>query len=211
MKRTSLWLAGLLASAALNCRAEGFFIGAEAGLSLYPDFTDQALRASPVISGTAKQDASSVAYGVYGGYWFTPNLGVEAAYTDLGSVDGTVEGSTFLSSFKASYKYSAQAYTIAALAGVKVGRGTLYGKAGWYSASVKSEFTPGIGQPKNSATTSSDGLVYGFGYAFPFTPNVVGKVELAVYDSVKFREVFAQTRTTSENIGRVTVGVSYAF
>lgn len=62
MKRTAVLLAGLLSSAALNCHAEGFFIGAEAGAALYPDFTDQALSASPSPNVTAKQDAASVAY-----------------------------------------------------------------------------------------------------------------------------------------------------
>lgn len=211
MKRTTMVLAALLGSAAMNSHAEGFFIGAEAGASLFPDFTDEALKKSPTTSATAKQDATSVAYGIYGGYWITPNFAVEAAYTDLGSVDGTVEGATFFGSFKASYKYSAQAYTLAALGGFKAGKGTLYGKLGAYSAEVKSEFVPGIGQPKNSATTSSTGLVYGVGYSLPFTQNIVGKVELSVYDGVKFREVFAQDKTTSESIARLTVGVAYAF
>jgi len=126
MKRIAVLLAGLLSSAALECHAEGFFIGAEAGTALFPDFTDQALRTSPTTSATAKQDATSVAYGIYGGYWFTPNFGVEAAYTDLGSVEGAVEGTTGgfgpipLTPFKATYKYSAQAASVAALGGVKV-------------------------------------------------------------------------------------------
>lgn len=212
MKRTTLLLAGLLSSAAVNCHAEGFFIGAEAGLALYPDFTEDARRASPTTNVTVKQDALSPVYGIYGGYWITPNFGVEAAYTDLGSVDGTVEGATFFGgSFKASYKYSAQAATLAALAGVKAGKGTLYGKLGAYSASVKAEFTPGIGQPTTSSTTSSTGLVYGAGYSLPFTQNIVGKVELSVYDGVKFKEVFQSQRTTSESIAKLSVGVAYAF
>lgn len=211
MKRTTMALAAVLGSAAMSCHAEGFFIGAEVGPSLFPDFTDEALKKSPTGNATAKQDATSIAYGVYGGYWITPNFAVEAAYTDLGSVDGTVEGATFFGSFKASYKYSAQAYSLAAIGGFKAGKGTLYGKLGAYNAEVKSEFVAGIGQPKNSATTSSTGVIYGVGYSLPFTQNVVGKVEFSVYDGVEFREVFAQSKTTKESIGRLTVGVAYAF
>jgi OmpA family protein len=212
MKRTTLLLAGLLSSAALNCHAEGFFIGAEAGLALYPDFTEDARQKSPTTNVTVKQDAASVAYGVYAGYWFTPNFGVEAGWGDLGSVDGTVEGSNFFGTpFKASYSYSAQAATVAALAGFKAGKGTLYGKLGMYSATVDHEFTPGVGQAKQSTSASSTGLLYGAGYSLPFTKSIVGKVELSVYDGVKFPEVFSTTRTTSDNILKVAIGVAYAF
>lgn len=215
MKRNAIVLAALLGSAAMNCHAEGFFVGVEAGLALYPDFTDDALRSSPTSNATVKQDATSPAYGVYAGYWFTPNFGVEAAYTNLGSVDGTVDGTIFFglgtAPFQASYTYSAQAYSLAALGGIKLGKGTLYGKLGVYEASVDAEFTPGIGQPKTSSTVSSNGLLYGGGYSFPFTKNVVGKVEFVVYDGVEFQKVFNHDKTTNENIARLSVGVAYAF
>lgn len=217
MKRKTIVLAALLSSAAVNCHAEGFFVGAEAGLSLYPDFTDDAKRSSPTTNVTVTQDVASVAYGIYAGYWFTPNFGVEAAYTDLGSVEGSLEGATGgfgpvpLTPFKATYSYSAQAFSVAALGGVKLGTGTLYGKLGLYSAEVTAEFTPGVGQPKTSSTNSSTGLLYGAGYALPFTKHLVGRVEFLVYDGVEFQKVFSQDRTTNENIAKFSVGVAYAF
>jgi OOP family OmpA-OmpF porin len=212
MKRTTIVVAALLGSAAVNCHAHGFYIGAEAGLALYPDFTEDAMRASPTTNVTVKQDATSLAYGVFAGYWFTPNFGVEAGYANLGSVDGTVEGSSFFgTSFKASYTYSAQAASIAALGGVQLGKGTLYGKLGMYDASVTAEFVAGVGQPKTSSSVSSTGLLYGAGYSWPFTKNLMGRAELVVYDGVEFQKVFNHSRTTNENIGKLSFGVAYAF
>jgi hypothetical protein len=215
MKRTTIVFAAMLSSAAVSCHAQGFYIGAEAGLALYPDFTGDAARATPAqFSATIKQDVASLAYGIYGGYWLTPNIGVEAAYTDLGAIDGTVDGTAnapFAGTLKASYSYSAQAFSLAALGGVQVGKGTLYGKLGVYDASVTAEFVAGTGQPKTSSSVSSTGLLYGAGYAFPFTKNVVGKVEFVVYDGVEFQKVFSHDRTTNENIGKLSVGVAYAF
>jgi hypothetical protein len=205
-------LAALLSSAAVNCHAQGFYIGAEAGLALYPDFTEDAARSSPTSNVTVNQDAGSVAYGVFAGYWFTPNFGVEAGYANLGSVDGTVEGSNFFgTSFKASYTYSAQAYSLAALGGVQLGKGTVYGKLGMYEASVTAEFVAGIGQPKTSSTVSSTGVLYGVGYSWPFTKNLMGRAEFVVYDGVAFQKVFNHTKTTDADIGKLSFGLAYAF
>src|SRR5436190_4028918 len=143
MKKTSVVAAALLGTVSLNSLAADFFIGVEAGMALYPDFSDRATQTAPVPS-SATQDKTSTAYGIYGGAWFTENFGVEAAYTDLGRVEGAASGTVTSGPgagtvINSTYKYSATALSITGLGGIKVGAGTLYGKAGLYSATVKNE------------------------------------------------------------------------
>jgi len=219
MKNVSVFAGVLLSGMALNSHAADFFVGVEAGVAMYPDIKDRALQTSPpgAASSTARQDSSSAAYGIYGGAWLTENFGIELAYTDLGSVEGAVTG-TFTfgpvgTTVSSTYKYASTALSAAALGGVKLGAGTLYGKAGVYSASVKNDTATGPGgSVTHSTTTSSTGLVYGGGYSYPFTKHVAGRVEVSIYDSVKFQTLFAQDgTTTSENITKVSVGVAYTF
>jgi len=207
MKKASVLLVGLLGSVALNSHAAGFFVGGEAGLATYPDFTGSVAQ-SAINAGfssvSVKQDASSIAVGIYGGQWVTDNFGWEAAFTDLGSIEGKV---TTVPASSSNYKYAASALSVTALGGIKLGRrGTLYGKAGLYSASVKFD------SATRSVTTDSTGLVLGGGYSLRFTDHLVGKAELAIYNGVKFQTFGASEGTnTSDNITKVSVGVAYAF
>jgi hypothetical protein len=218
MKKVSVLSALVLSSVALHSHAADFFVGAEAGVALFPDFTDRAVQTSPVQGSTATQDKTSAAFGIYGGAWLTENFGVEAAYTDLGKVEGSVSGTITSgpaagTTVRSTYKYSANALSVTALGGIKLGAGTLYGKAGIYSATVKNETATGPGgSVTDSASTSSTGLVYGAGYAFPFTKHLVGKAEVAIYDGVQFQKLFAQKGTNvSENITKASLGLAYAF
>ncbi|HLP98010.1 MAG TPA: hypothetical protein VK149_06165 [Sideroxyarcus sp.] len=212
MKQVSTLFAALLGCCALSAQAEGFFAGGEFGTTAYPDFAGPAAQSAintGFASASATQDKASTAFGVYGGQWLTGNLGWEAGYTDLGSIAGTV--TTTGPAATATYKYSATALYAAALGGMKLGKGTLYGKAGLYSASVKYDETipPGVGVATPS-TDSSIGLVIGGGYSVPFMEHLVGKAELAIYNGVKFHEVMA-TGTKSDTITKVSIGVAYAF
>lgn len=207
MKKVSVLLVALLGSVALNSHAAGFFVGGEAGVAVYPDFTSsvaQSMVKAGFASASVKQDRGSTAFGIYGGQWVTDNFGWEAAYTDLGSIDGKV---TTVPASNTTYRYAAGALSATALGGIKLhARGTLYGKAGLYRASVKFDSVT------RSVTTSSTGLVLGGGYSMSFTNHLIGKAELAIYNGVKFQTFNASNGTnTSDNITKVSVGVAYAF
>ena len=206
MKKILVVLAALFGALPLNSYAQTFFVGGELGAAVWPDFTDavaQSVISAGFSSVDVKQDRSSAVLGIYGGAWITENFGVEAAYTDLGEVKATI---TTVPASNQSLKYSANAWSVAGLGGVVLGKGTLYGKLGAYGADVK--FDSAV----RSVSTTSTGLLYGGGYSLPFGKHVIGKAELAVYNGVKFQTYNApQGTNTTDNIVKVSVGVAYAF
>src|SRR5262249_25726647 len=131
MKKVLLLVLALLGGVSSNVHAqnERFFIGGEIGTAIYPDFAQtvaQSLFSSgPFTSVRVEQERSSLAIGIYGGAWITDNIGVEAAWTDLGSINGDV---TTTPASSANYKYGASAVSLSALLGGKVGNGKLYAK-----------------------------------------------------------------------------------
>src|SRR6266849_2320645 len=112
MKRISVLLVALLGSVALNSHAAGFFVGGEAGIATYPDFTSSVAQAE-INAGfsfaSVTQDKGSTAFGIYGGQWVTDNFGWEAAFTDLGSIEGKV---TTVPASNSNYKYAASALSL---------------------------------------------------------------------------------------------------
>ncbi len=175
--------AALFGGLTFNAQAEGFFIGGEAGVTTYPGFSS--------FVGVAR----STAAGIYGGQWLNENWGWEAALTDLGSVEST-----------GGHTHAASTLSAAALGGFKLGKGTVYGKAGLYRASVKYD------SPTLSVTNSTTNLVIGGGYSMSFAEHLVGKAELDIYDNVKFqRENAAAGTTNSGTINKLTVGMAYMF
>ena len=207
MKKMLLVLALLFGSSAFDSHAQTFFIGGEVGAALYPDFSSDVARSTVnagASSATVKQDCCGAAVGVFGGVWINNNFGVEAAYTDLGNVEGKV---TTVPASNTFYEYSASAASLAGLGGITLGsRGTLYGKLGAYKASV--EFRSAT----RSITTDSSGLLIGGGYSHRFGKHLLGKAEIAVYNDVKFQTFNApQGTTTSDAIVKIAVGAAYAF
>lgn len=207
MKKISVLLAALLGGVALNSHAQELFVGVEAGVAVYPDFTSDVARATVnagFSSASVKQDGGSTAFGIFAGAWVTDNFGLQADYIDLGSIEGKV---TTVPASNTFYKYSASAFSVAALGGIKLGaKGRLYGKAGVYRASV--EFKSAT----RSITTDSTGLMLGGGYSFRITQHLLARAELTVYNDVKFQTFNApQGSSTSDYITKVALGAAYVF
>ncbi len=186
--KKALGVAALIVSLSSDAQAQGFFVGGEAGLTTYPGFEHFAVV------------AHSTAAGVYGGQWVNENWGWEAALTDLGSIESAGAGTV------AGHKHATTALSAAGLGRFKWGKGSVFGKAGLYRASVK--YT----SPALSVTTSTSGFVIGGGYSMSFTERLVGKAELAIYDNVKFQTANAPAGiTSSSTINRLSVGLAYVF
>lgn len=85
MKFIAKALVSAAALAALSAHAEGPYVGGSLGASRYK---------GPDIGGLST-DRSGTGGKIYGGYGFTPNLGVEAGYADIGKASsdaGDVKG-----------------------------------------------------------------------------------------------------------------------
>lgn len=206
MKTVLALVAALLLGVPGTSQAQRFYVGAEAGFAVYPDFTEDVARAVVAAGATSaevKQDASGLALGAFAGVWIIDNLGVEAAYTDLGSVEGKVTTTPPSNTF---YEYSASAASVAVLGAIRVGRGKIYGKGGAHKTEV--EFK----SPTQKVSTSSNGLLVGGGYWHEFGRRLIVKGEIAVYSGVKFQTFNAPAGTsTTDNIIKVTAGVAYGF
>lgn len=190
--------------------ADGFFIGADVGTATgYPDRTAEAengLVAAGATSVSASEKKTSFAFGVHGGQWITQNFGWEVGYDSLGKVDGswTSTGST-----TGSFKYSVSAFHVAALGGIPMGRGKLYGKAGVFSASTKEDWSNNFAL-SGSTTQNSTGLLVGGGYELPFSDKLEGHVGFNLFNGVKFNDFTNIPNTTDKNnIFQVVVGVDF--
>lgn len=136
----------------------------------------------------------STVFGIYGGQWLHKNWGWEAAITDLGSIHA------------AGHRHAVTALNAAALGGFGLGKGTVFGKLGLYRTSVKSD------GPTLSVTTSTTDFVFGGGYSMSLAEHLVGKIELDIYNNVRFQRASAPAGTTdSSTINKLSVGMAYTF
>lgn len=122
------------------------------------------------------------AYGVYGGYNFTPNVGIEAEY--MTSSDEDVDGTDLEFSVKSYGAYGTYRYAFPDTA--------IYvkGKLGVAKAEAKIE---GEGESVKSDDT---GVAGGVGLGYNFTPNVAVEAEYAFLAS---------------DLDLLTIGASYKF
>ena len=186
MKTVFGLVAALICGSASNAQAQASFVGGEAGVATYPGYTGIVMQYSTM-------------FGIYGGQWLSKNWGWEAAIADLGSIHATGTGA-------AGHKHAAAALSAAALGGFDLGKGTVFGKLGLYRASVKSD------GPTLSVTTSTTDFVIGGGYSMSLAEHLVGKIELNIYNNVRFQRASAPAGTTdSSTINKLSVGMAYTF
>lgn len=200
----------LSAAFATPAFAEGFFIGADIGTAAgYPDRTGETVNgliAAGATYASATQKTSSIAFGLHGGQWITEHFGWEVGYDALGSVDGSWVS---IGATTGSYKYSASAFHVAALGGIPLGRGKLYGKAGLFSASTKEDASNTVGFSA-SKTQSSTGLILGGGYELSFSDKIAGHAGINLFNGMKFND-FTNNTTSNKTLAQVVVGVDYTF
>jgi len=139
-------------------------------------------------AGQNKMDFSgakeSTAYSVFGGYSFNEYIAGELAYTDFGSADTDVSGTSL----------KGNATSIAAVGSLPLGKDfSLFAKLGY--ASTKVEATGGTSESKDDVT-------YGIGAQYNATKNI--GIRLG-YDSFKV----GKTQTKDSNF--MSLGVLYNF
>jgi OOP family OmpA-OmpF porin len=139
-------------------------------------------------AGQNKMDFSgakeSTAYSIFGGYSFNEYIAGELAYTDFGSADTNVSGTSL----------KGNATSVAAVGSLPLGKDfSLFAKLGY--ASTKAEATGG-------SSESKDDVTYGIGAQFNATRDI--GIRLG-YDSFKV----GKTETKDSNF--VSLGVLFKF
>jgi hypothetical protein len=210
MKRLALLIAAFMGSFALHARADGFFVGARASASEYPNWVttiDSHYYAAGADYSASSQKDTSLGYGIRAGLWVSDHFGFEAGYQDLGSTKGTTTVVFGPIAGTGDWEFSATARYAAVLGGIRIGRGTLFGKVGiQHSATtLKGTYVSG---PR---AASSSGALFGAGYSFPFTKHLAARAELEDFRNVRFVDYTDNYRTTSANLRTVSVGVDYSF
>ena len=123
---------------------------------------------------------SATSYGVYGGYKFTPEFGVEAEYlttSDEEVYDNAIEKS----------EYSANVYGIYATYDYAFPTTALYakGRLGFAKNEVDGEYTNKVSSVLNESFSDSDtGVAGGLGLGYNFTPMVSAEAMYNFYPSI---------------------------
>jgi len=170
-------------------RGPQYFVGGSIGVSVFADNSNSiagwlnsayssttALAPGDFISSSGSQDRSSLGARVYGGAWFTPNVGVEVGFASLGSVGWSVDSINTTGSFSVSDSGTADAYAFyeAMLLGFDNAGVRYFGKLGVYEAWTDLNATSfdnnSGGSFSASQTVHNTGAVLGLGLTTLYGP-----------------------------------------
>jgi OOP family OmpA-OmpF porin len=188
--------AGAISSAAL---AQGY-IGASIGQSDYKvDCT-----------GLTTCDTKDTGYKLFGGYMFTPNLGIEAGWVDLGKMTGSAqagvietEGGPIVVSGSVELKSSGP--FLGALAAAPLGQASLFAKVGL--ADLKTDLTASVMGLSASTSTRHTDVFYGFGASYKFAKNFAVRAEWE-----RFRIKYSDgVEAYKDDVDLLSVGFTYHF
>jgi len=216
MKKNTFVIAVLSSTLALPAFAagNGFFVGGSLGLVKNPNWVDAAnqyMVTNGASSSETKQNATSLSIGVRGGYWLNDNFGVEGGLVGISEAKGTIT-TTGAFAGTTTYSYTTGALYAAALGGLPLGSGKLFGKAGVYHASTKLTGTTTIsGMSISSPTASNTGLLLGVGYAFRIMNHLSIRPEFTLYNGVKFNNLDTTKSDETKNLYQLSVGADYLF
>jgi OOP family OmpA-OmpF porin len=138
-------------------------------------------------------DFKDTGFKLYGGYMFTPNLGVEGAYVDLGKAR--------LSVGSASGDLEATGFALLGKAVLPIDQFSLFAKLGF--AYLDTEFSATGPGGSASISESNTDVVWGVGAGYSFTRNLGVRVE---YE--RFR---AELPGVKSDVDLLSVGVTYRF
>lgn len=206
-----LFILPCLGGFAVTAQAGGLFIGIETSDISYPNWAkriDGLYYAAGANSSSTEQDTGSMGHGIRAGVWLNDNFGLEAGYDDLGSITGLSTVYFGPISGQGRWKFSATASHAAMLGGIKLGRGTLFGKVGIHHSFTKLEGTYVTNGPYSASST---GALFGGGYSFRFTEHISVKAALEEFKGVKFTDWSNFANTTTETLVKISLGADYTF
>jgi OmpA-OmpF porin, OOP family len=131
-------------------------------------------------TGLTSCDTKDTGWKVFGGYMFTPYLGVEGAYVDLGKATGS--GTLFVgkgSTLTVTGSLKASGFGLWGVGALPIGGGSVFAKLGFASIENKLEATGSSGGVFGSGsdkTTVTD-VAFGIGGQYYFTPNFGARIE----------------------------------
>ena len=134
---------------------------------------------SPDIDDSDDLD-SATSYGVYGGYKFTPQFGIEAEYL-------TTSEEEVYNDIEEKSEYSANVYGVYATYDYAFPTTALYakGRLGFAKNEVDAEYTDKLNAANNESFSESDtGVAGGLGIGYNFTPMISAEAMYNFYPSI---------------------------
>lgn len=215
---TAMGLIGFSSVANAQEHSSGFYIGAFGGQATYDiakeDMDDLFLFAGdaaglPILGGESSLEDSDTGLGVVAGMRLTPHIAIEASYLDLGAaeyrLDGLVNlGNTFgVVEFEGGADIEVTGPAVALVGIIPVSETIeLYGKAGMFFS--ETDFTVFFDSISESASFSSEEILYGVGMAWNLNPSWSLRL-----DFQRFADVGEEDELGEANIDQFSVGVLY--
>ncbi|WP_425259361.1 porin family protein [Rubrivivax sp. RP6-9] len=186
LRSASLALAGALLSSAVCAQT---YLGVGVG-SARVDFD---------CAGTTSCDRSDTLWKLYGGYMFTPSLGIEAEYFNQGVVrlTGTDE-----SVGDVTAEFRGRGYGLFVLGAVPLGPVSLFGKLGAVRSKLKLDATSSIFGPAGRSEQHTS-AAWGIGAGYAFTDSLGARLE--------FERIRVEFLDEKYNANLWTAGLHYRF
>lgn len=145
-------------------------------------------------------DKSDFGFKVFGGYTFTPYLGVEAHYVDLGKI--TLDPSFVPGVGTVSGDIKSSGFGLSLLAQYPIEQFSIFGKLGFTYLDTKvSGSISGVGSGSDSETATN--FSYGIGGAYNFNKQLSARLEWE-----RFR---AEFQSEKEDVDLISIGITYRF
>jgi opacity protein-like surface antigen len=215
---TAIGLIGFSTSATAQEGTSGFYVGAFGGQTTYDiakqDMDDLFLFAGdvvglPILGGESSLEDSDTGFGVIAGFRLTPYVAIEASYMDLGAAEYRLDGlanlgSTFgVVAFEGGADIEVSGPAVALVGIIPVSETIeLYGKAGMFFS--ETDFTVFFDSIAESASFSSEEILYGVGMAWNLNPNWSLRL-----DFQRFADVGEEDELGEANIDQFSLGVLY--
>lgn len=169
--------------------------------------SSRASSADGTVSGTTVTGANSskTSYKIYGGFQFTPNWGVEAQYTDLGSRNFAISNPLVAAGTPGTGNIKANQFSIAGTGTLPLAQGfSLLGKLGVTANRASGSASAGF--VINSANRT--GAIIGVGAQYAITPKLTVRLEYEDFGRFSKDSTVAGGNTRANN---TSLNLQYAF
>lgn len=215
---TAIAFLGFSASAIAQEDTSGFYVGAFGGQTSYDiakeDLDDLFIFAGdsvglPIIGGESSLEDSDTGFGVIAGFRLTQHIAIEASYLDLGAAEYRLDGAANLGfpfgvvDFEGGADIEVTGPAVALVGIIPVSESIeLYGKAGMFFS--ETDFKVFFDSVSDSASFSSEEILYGLGMAWNMNPNWSLRL-----DFQRFADVGEEDELGEANIDQFSLGVLY--
>ena len=150
-------------------------------------------------TGTTSCDRTDTLWKLYGGYMFTPSLGIEVEYFNQGAarLTGTDES---IGDVTAEFRGSG--YGLFAVASLPIGQASVFGKLGAVWTRLKLDATSSVFGPAGRSERNTN-AAWGFGGGYAFTNSLAARLE--------FERIRLEFLDEKYNANLWTVGLHYRF